>query len=67
VNEPEFYEALRSGLGRGIIDAREHDVGAFRNTIAEACLHCWSIDPQSERTRAGYMLELVEQLPDSRF
>ncbi len=67
MNAPEFREALTSGLGRAILYAREQDVEAFRDTILEACLHCWAIDPQSEGTRAGYMLDLVEELPDPQF
>ena len=33
----------------------------------DACLHCYSADPQTEGTRAGYMLELVNLLPDRQF
>ena len=35
--------------------------------ILDACLHCYSVDPQTEGTRAGYMLELVNLLPDRQF
>ncbi len=47
--------------------ARHNDVRRFRDVILDACLHCYSVDPQSEGTRAGYMLELVNFLPDRQF
>ena len=62
--ESEFREAVRSGLGRAILYARENDVSVFRDIILDACLHCYSADAQSEGTRAPYMLELVNLTPD---
>jgi hypothetical protein len=67
VNESSFQELIKAGLGRGIIYARDNDVGPFRDVILDACLHCYSVDPQSEGTRAGYMLELVNLLSDRQF
>ncbi len=67
MNESEFRDLMQSGLGRAITYARENDVGAFRDVILDACLHCYSADAQSEGTRAGYMLELVNLLPDRDF
>ena len=67
VDESEFRAALQSGLGRAILYARENDVRAYWNSILDACLHCYSVDGQSEGTRAGYMLEPVDLLPDRDF
>lgn len=47
-----------------MVYAQEHDVSEFRDVILDACLQCYSIDPQIEGTRAGYMMELVELTPD---
>lgn len=67
MNETLFQESIKAGLGRGILYARDHDVRPFRDVILDACLHCYSADPQTEGTRAGYMLELVNLLPDRQF
>lgn len=67
MNKSEFQELVQSGLGRGIIYARDNDVQAFRDIILDACLHCYSADAQSEGTRASYMLDLVNLLPDRQF
>jgi hypothetical protein len=67
VNQSSFQELIKAGLGRGILYARDRDVRAFRDVILDACLHCYSVDPQCEGTRAGYMLELVTLLPDRQF
>ncbi len=67
MNEKAFQGLLQSGLGRAIIYASEHDVRPFRHAILDACLHCYSLDVQSEGTRAAYMLELVDLLPDRQF
>ena len=67
MNENLFQESIKAGLGRGILYVRDHDVRPFRDVILDACLHCYSADPQTEGTRAGYMLELVNLLPDRQF
>jgi hypothetical protein len=67
VNETLFQELIKSGLERAILYARDNDVRPFRDVILDACLHCYSADPQTEGTRAGYMLELVNLLPDRQF
>ena len=67
MNKAEFHELLKNGLGRAILYAQESDVKPFRNVILDACLHCYSADVQCEGTRAGYMLELVDLLPDRQF
>lgn len=67
MNKSEFQELVQSGLGRAIIYARDNDVQAFRDVILDACLHCYSVDAQSEGTRASYMLDLVNLLPDRQF
>ena len=67
MEERDFREAVRSGFGRGILYARDHDVGQFRDIILDACMHCYSADPQTEGTRAPYMLELTDTMPDREF
>jgi hypothetical protein len=62
-----FREALRAGLGRAILYARNHDVRAFQDAILDACLHCYSVDPQCEGTRAPYMLDLINLTPNPEF
>jgi hypothetical protein len=67
MDENEFRRLLHLGLGRAILYAREHDVRAFRSLILDACINCYAIDPQSEGTRADFMLDLVNLLPDHEF
>ncbi|MGA3373305.1 MAG: hypothetical protein ABSC48_16235 [Terracidiphilus sp.] len=67
MDESEFRRLLQLGLGRAILYARDHDVRALRDLILDACLNCYAIDPQSEGTRADFMLDLVSTLPDSDF
>ncbi len=50
-----------------MVYAQEQDVSEFRDVILDACLQCYSIDPQIEGTRAGYMMELVKLTPDPGF
>jgi hypothetical protein len=64
MDENEFRRLLQIGLGRAILYARDHDVRAFRVLILDACLNCYAIDPESEGTRADFMLDLVNTLPD---
>lgn len=54
MNVREFQELMQAGHGRAMVYAQEHDVGEFREVILDACLECYSIDPQIEGTRAGY-------------
>jgi hypothetical protein len=67
MSDTEFQDLVKSGLGRAIIYARENDVRPFRDMILDACLHCYSVDAQSEGTRAAYMLQLANLTPDRRF
>jgi len=67
MDESEFRRLLHLGLGRAILYAREHDVRTFRSLIFDACINCYAIDPQSEGTRADFMLDLVNTLPDGDF
>lgn len=67
MNEGDFREAVRNGLGSAILYARENDVRAFRDIILDACLHCYSADVQFEGTRAPHMYELVNLTPDRDF
>jgi hypothetical protein len=60
----QFIHALELGLGRAILYARDHDVSEFKDVILDACLHCWAYDPQLDGTRAGYMLDLLDFVPD---
>lgn len=63
----QFARALHQGLGRAILYARNHDVSEFRDVILDACLHCYAFDTQMEGTRAAYMLDLLDALPDKGF
>ncbi len=67
MDKDQFRRALHMGLGRAFLCARDHDVSKFKDIILDACLHCYSYDPQIEGTRANYMLELVNMLPDKDF
>jgi hypothetical protein len=67
MNQSEFRQAVWAGLGRAILYAQANDVREFRDIILDACLHCYSIDVQSEGTRAPYMLELVNLTSDPEF
>lgn len=67
MTKEEFQEAMRCGLGRAVAYARDNDVQSFRHVILDGCLHCYSADAQSEGTRAGYMLELVDLLQDREY
>ena len=67
MTKDEFREAVWMGLGRAIVWAQNHDVREFRDVILDAWLNCRAIDPQFEGTRAPFMLELVNLLPDKSF
>ena len=67
MDENQFRRALHLGFGRTILYAKDNDVGKFRDVILDACLHCYAYDPQSEGTRADYMLELVGLTPEKDF
>lgn len=67
MGESEFRRLLRLGRGRAILYARDHDVSQFRDLILHACLHCYAIDPVCEGTRAAYMLDLLDWMPDKSF
>jgi hypothetical protein len=67
VDEDQFQQILRLGLGRAIVYAQLTDVREFRDAILDACLHCYSYDVQIEGTRASYMYDLVGCLPDKDF
>lgn len=63
---PEFRRLLHNGHGRAILYARRRSVKRFRKIILHACLHCHA-DPDLEGTRASFMLDLLEGLPDREF
>ncbi len=67
VDENQYRQILRLGLGGAILYARLHDVSEFRDAILDACLRCYSYDVQIEGTRASYMYDLVGCLPDKDF
>ena len=67
MDENQFRHLLKLGLGRAILYARDHDVQDFRKLILDACLHCYAYDPQIEGTRASYMLDLLDLMPDKEF
>jgi hypothetical protein len=67
MNLQQFRESLHLGLGRALIYARDHNMREYRDVILDACLHCYSHDAQIEGTRADYMYELVELLPDRTY
>jgi hypothetical protein len=67
MDEYQFRRLLQLGLGRAILYAKDHDVRDFRKLILDACLHCYAYDPQSEGTRASYMLDLLDLMPDKEF
>src|SRR5580658_1681610 len=67
MNEQEFRDAMHNGLGRAILYTRDHDVSRFRETILDACLHCYAVDPQCEGTRALYMFELIDLTPEKNY
>jgi hypothetical protein len=67
MDREQFRTWLRMGLGRAILYARDHDVRESRDLILDACLHCHAYDPQTEGTRAGFMLELLDLIPEKDF
>jgi hypothetical protein len=67
MDEAEFRRLLQFGLGRPILYARDHDVRIFRDVILDACLHCYAYDAQIEGTRASYMLDLLDFVPEKEF
>src|SRR5947209_17633154 len=67
MNQTEFQESIQAGLGAGILYARANDIRAFRDVILDACLHCDCVAAEMEGTRASYLYELVNLLPDRQF
>ena len=59
MDEVEFREILRLGLGRAILYARSHDMRPFRDLILDACQHGYSLDFVCERTQGYNMYDLV--------
>ncbi len=66
MDEDQFRHLLHLGHGRAILYASSHDIQDFRQIILDACLHCHAYDPQIEGTRASYMLDLLDLVPDKQ-
>ena len=66
MDEDQFRRLLCLGHGRAILYATSHDIQSFRQVILDACLHCRAYDPQIEGTRASYMLDLLDLMPDKQ-
>ncbi len=67
MDNSQFRKLLEQGSGGAILYAKENDVSRFQDLILDACLHCYSIDPQMEGTRSSYMLELLSHVPDKTY
>lgn len=67
MDEIAFRESVRSGLGRALHHARARDVSDFREIILDACLHCYSVDPAAEGTRALYISQLIDLTTEPEF
>ncbi|MEW5858458.1 MAG: hypothetical protein AB1861_13925 [Cyanobacteriota bacterium] len=63
----EFRDALQKGLGRAILYVREHGMEEVRDDILQACLHNFAYDPQCEKSRANWLLEIVSLTDDEEF
>lgn len=63
MTKKEFTYALKRGLGRGIIAAK-NDPEKYKEIVLGACQKCLAFDPQCEGTRAWYMHELISCYED---
>ena len=60
----QFRDALRKGLGRTVLHAREHGLGDFEEDLLHACLHNQAYDAQAEDSRADYLLFFLNYVHD---
>jgi hypothetical protein len=67
MNAPQLEKAIALGLGRAVVYLLDHDAGAFRTVILDACLHNKAYDPQVEGGRAAYLKDLIQASGDEAF
>lgn len=63
----EFQRALTLGLGRAVLQLRDHDGRPYRDLILDACLHNRAYDPQVEGNRAEYMIDVMRASGETDF
>jgi hypothetical protein len=67
LNITEFERLLEIGLGRTILFLKANRAAPYRDVIMHACLHNLALDKQIEGSRAGYMLDVIEQTGEKAF
>jgi hypothetical protein len=62
IDAAEFARLLRIGHGRAVLHVKTHDATEYRDVIVQACTRISQVayDPQSEGSRATYLLEIIE-------
>lgn len=60
-----FADALRKGLGRAVLHVREHGDADVEEQLLEAVTRNLAYDPQSEGTRADWLVDILDLLPDA--
>jgi hypothetical protein len=56
----QFHDALSKGLGRAMLQVKEHGIDGLEEVLLAACLKNLVLDPQSEGTRGGWLFEILE-------
>lgn len=56
----EFERLLSRGRGKAILHLQQHDAAPYREVIRRCCLTNTAYDPQTEGTRATYLMQVIE-------
>ena len=63
----KFQDALRKGLGRALMHVKTYGTENVRDEILQACLHNFIYDPQCEKSRANWLIEIINLAPDKEY
>jgi hypothetical protein len=60
LNEEDFAEALKKGLGRALLHVKHHGLKNIEDLVLNACLHNQAYDPQCESSRAERLWGMIK-------
>lgn len=60
LNREEYTQALRLGLGRALLHAREFGISEFIEETADSCMRCYEHDAQLNGNRTEWMLDIID-------
>ena len=59
LNRKDFAAALKKGLGRALLHVKDHGLKNIEDLVLDACLHDQAYDPESQSSRAEWLLEMI--------